>query len=363
MTKKSDSIISKFIPQLGLDLAKYSGDQLISKVGQDVIKNVVFSILCGGNIRSLTEGLTQRRISLSNAAMLITYLNASKNIKNFSRQLHSLISSELKSAKLSSEQKIFLQWLIGLTGKSIQNVLRSDEDQLEIYLKGLETSIQNSIEQSEREFGKLSGSVSVDNQECFIDWTTFLQLFTAIGAQTLAIRGSEKSMYGKLFEKLILGSLLTILGFELIDPKESMKSRKVFWLSQREHKRESDATLLLKPGIGVRFDIGFIGPGNTEISLDKVSRFEREWEFNKKLHYMTTIIIVDRIGDESRIVEAARKIDGNIVQMSMTYWVKDICQILKNTIGLEHKILKMSDEDGLEYISKTIQEIDLNKFM
>ena len=83
--KKSSESIAQYIPELGLSLAKYSGEQLIERVGQDIIKNVVSSILCGGNVRSLTEGLTQRRISLSNASMLIAYLNASKNIKNFSK--------------------------------------------------------------------------------------------------------------------------------------------------------------------------------------------------------------------------------------------------------------------------------------
>lgn len=355
--------ISKYIPELGLSLAKYSGEQLIDRVGQDIIKNVVTSILCGGNVRSLTEGLTQRRISLSNAAMLIAYLNASKNIRNLQQRLPSLVSNELKVSKLNHEQKIFLQWLVGLTGKSIQNVLRGDQNQFKAYLQDLENSLKNSIKQSQKEFGDLSGSITIDNENYLINWPTILQLFTAVGAQTLAIRGSEKSMYGKLFEKLILGSLLTILGFEHIDPQETTKSTNVFWLSQRESKRESDATLLSKPGTGVRFDIGFIGPGNTEISLDKVSRFEREWEFGRKLHYMTTIIIVDRIGEGSRIKQLAKRIDGNIIQMSMTYWVKEVCQILKETINFKHKLLKLSNEESLDFINSAMQRIDLNDFV
>ena len=102
-------------------------------------------------------------------------------------------------------------------------------------------------------------------------------------------------------KNLYLVHLLTILGFELIDPKKSTKSNKVFWLSQRETKEKVMQHLLFKPGIGVRFDIGFIGPGNTEISFDKVSRFEREMDFGRKLHFMSTIVLVDRIGEGSRI--------------------------------------------------------------
>jgi len=170
-------------------------------------------------------------------------------------------------------------------------------------------------------------------------------------------------MYGKLFEKLVLGSLLTILGFEKIHHEETSKTNKVFWLAARGKKRESDATLLYKPGVGARFDIGFIGPGNTEISLDKVSRFEREMEHGRQKHYMSTIIIVDRIGDRSRIVEMAKSIDGDIVQMSMTYWVKDICEILGNRINFRHKILQLSGAQTLKYVECKMQDIDLKEFI
>jgi hypothetical protein len=358
--KQSPESVSKYIPKLGLSLAKYSGEQLIDRVGQDIIKNVVASILCGGNVRALTEGLTQRRISLSNASLLIAYLKASKNIKDFQPRLYELVSKELQLSKLNPEEKIFLQWLIG---KSIQNVLRSDSDQLKGYLTALEASLKNAVKQSKEEFGELNGTISISKENYLINWPTVLQLLTAIGAQTLAIRGSEKSMYGKLFEKLILGSVLTILGFEMIDPDKSKKSDKVFWLSQRESKRESDATLLFQAGKGVRFDIGFIGPGNTEISLDKVSRFEREMEHGRKLHFMSTVILVDRIGEGSRITELAKMINGSIVQMSMTYWVKEICQILNKDLGFTHKLLKLSNQDSLDFVSKEIKKLDLNQFV
>lgn len=95
----------QYIPELGLSLAKYSGEQLIDRVGEDILKNVVSSILCGRNVRALTEGLTQRRISLSNAAMLIAYLKASKNIKDFQNRLPQLVSNELKVSKLKSRTK------------------------------------------------------------------------------------------------------------------------------------------------------------------------------------------------------------------------------------------------------------------
>ena len=120
-------------------------------------------------------------------------------------------------------------------------------------------------------------------------WSLLLRMFVAVGAQTLSIRGSEKFMYGKLFEKFILGSLLTILDFN--HTVAGTSGVMIFWLSDAADKRESDATALLRPGTGVRFDIGFIGKGNPEISLDKVSRFGAVMETGEVKHEMSTIIL------------------------------------------------------------------------
>src|SRR5690606_7836722 len=131
------------------------------------------------------------------------------------------------------------------------------------------------------------------------------------GSETLTIRGSEKSLYGKFCEKVVLGALLHILGFEHVAVGDVTKAEHVFWLSSNSDRgRESDATILYKLGQGIRIDIGFIGRGNTEISLDKVSRYRRKVEVGDDVWYMGTIIIVDRIGPRSRIVELAREIDG-----------------------------------------------------
>ncbi|MGE3800643.1 MAG: CfrBI family restriction endonuclease [Candidatus Kapaibacterium sp.] len=356
-------MISDQIPSIGLQLASYSGKDLIERVGEKIIRDVVTSILCGGNVRALTEGLTQRRLFLSNASLLITYLNSVENVPGFALSKVNTVAEELLQSSLAPEQKVFLQWLIGLTGKSIQNVLRSDQAHLETYLNDLDQAIKNASVQSQQEFGDISATIVLDQRQFVLQWPELLQLFLALGTQTLAVRGSEKSMYGKFFEKLILGSLLTILGFRQIDPQESNTSEKVFWLSQRGSKRESDATVLLKPGTGVRFDVGFIGPGNTEVSLDKVSRFEREMDHGRQLHFMSTIIIVDRIGEGSRITELAKQINGNIVQMSMTFWVREICEILHESIGYKHPILNMEQNATLAFITKKMATIRLADFI
>jgi hypothetical protein len=354
--------VSEFVPKLGADLSSYGGRQLLARIGEEAIREVVTSVLCGENLRSLTEGLTRRRLMLSNAAMLSTFLSASSAIPDFVRQSPTLIAEELTGGRLSKEKKLFLTWLVGLTEKGIQNILRgNDDDELKAYLSELNASLVESVKGAESVFGELSGSVSFQNQAVKLNWENVLYLFVAVGAQTLAIRGSEKSIYGKFFEKLVLGSLLTLLGFEKISPADTAKSERVFWMSQRENKRESDATLLLKRGVGIRFDIGFIGSGNSEISLDKVSRFEREMAHGRNLNYMNTVVIVDRIGAKSRIKELAKAIDGDIVQMSMSYWVKEVAGLLAKN-GFKHPILGMTNEQSLEFVRSSMKNVDLKSF-
>lgn len=351
------------IPAKGKELVKYKGADLIDKLGHDIIMDVVRSILSGGNVRAMTEKLTQRRISMSNSSMLMTFIETSYSGVDLD-DLYNIIYDELLSKKkLSVAEKNFVLWIIGLTGKSVQNVLRGNRSDIGKYIQGLNESLLANEKTAVEDFGQLTGSFEIDGKRLPISWKTFLQLSLAIGTQTLAIRGAEKSMYGKFFEKLILGCLLSILGFKFIKNSDTSVSEMVFWLSQRGAKRESDATLLLKPGKGVRFDIGFIGVGNTEISLDKVSRFEREMERGGETHFMKTIILVDRIGQGSRIVEMAKAIDGSIVQMSMNYWVYEVAEILQSSIGYTADILNGSKPESIQFVSARLNSVNLKNFI
>jgi hypothetical protein len=165
-----------------------------------------------------------------------------------------------------------------------------------------------------------------------------------------------------LFEKLVLGSLLHILGFRHVIPPPDQYQR-VFWLSSRGERRESDATLLYQAGKGVRFDIGFIGRGNPEISLDKVTRFEREISLGRSTYYMATIILVDRIGANSRIERMAEQVQGTIVQMSAGYWPKQVAQVLSDVLGYKHELIRMDDNQVEAYLNKAMQVIPLEEFI
>lgn len=349
------------IPESGLQLVNYSGNELINRLGKDIISNVVLSVLCGDNIRNLTEGLTQRRILLMNASLLITYLKALSSFENLSSSLTEVVTNDLKG-HLSANQRKYLYWFIGLTGKSVQNVIRERES-FTSYLESLDRNLSVISHDIEKQYGKLKLKATNKGINYLLQWPDLLRCMLALGAQTLTIRGSEKSMYGKLFEKFILGSVLSMLGFEHIARTDTRNSR-VFWLSERLDKRESDATALLRPGAGIRFDIGFIGVGNTEISLDKVSRFERVMEKDGIRNQTITIILVDKIGNGSRIESMARNIGGHIIQMSGTYWVHSLAKTIKEEFAFyDHPLLRMTKEQSIDYIRTYMSKIDVSQFI
>lgn len=78
---------------------------------------------------------------------------------------------------------------------------------------------------------------------------------------------------------------------------------------------------------------------------------------------MSTIILVDRIGDGSRMVEMAKEINGTIIQMSMTYWVKEVARVLSVKLGFKHPILKMNPDQSLELIEREMMTVDLRTFI
>lgn len=353
--------LSSLIPKESLVLVNYSGKELIDRLGKDIISNVVLSVLCGDNIRNLTEGLTQRRILLMNASLIMTYLKALSSYENLAENLTTIVASEVKG-RLSPEVKRYLLWFIGLTGKSVQNVIR-EQSQFETYIKNLDKNLKEIGKDISNQYGELEVSAYNDGIKYLLKWPDLLRCMMAIGAQTLTIRGSEKSIYGKLFEKFVLGSALTVLGFDYINRTDKRNSN-VFWLSERLDKRESDATALLKPGSGIRFDIGFIGAGNTEVSLDKVSRFEREMERNGYTSRNITIILIDKIGDGSRIESMAKAIGGYIIQMSGTYWVHELAQTIKKAFPFyKNPLLTMTKEESLKYLKKVMPSINLSQFL
>jgi hypothetical protein len=340
------------------------GRALIQKIGMETVRGVILDVLSGRNLRDSTEMLTRRRLAALNAATLAMMLRGMAIQADFAERLPEIAERILRQKRLSRSERWMAQWVLGLTDKASQNVLRDDAELLSEYRQRYEAIYQETIAQSTTEYGPLTAKVSINDKfVADLSWTFMLYLLGTVGAQTLSIRGSEKSLYGKLFEPLVLGSLLAILGFQFTGTGGAVNFQREFWLSSRELRRESDATALWEAGKGARFDIGFIGRGNTEISLDKVTRFEREIDLGRSTWYMATIIIVDRIGKGSRIKELARRVDGDIVQMSLAYWPQEVAHILHQRMGFDHPLVNMPRADIHPYLAEMMKTVPLEAFL
>lgn len=345
-------------------LTSPTGQDFIREVGIEVVRSVVLDILTGRNLRDSTEVITRKRIGALNLALVDLFVNGSQT-EGFIANLPFLAAEVLKTHRTPKSERLLAQWALGLTSKGVQNILRDKAGIVDEYRDKYVQACKDVILAHELHHGALSGVLKLEspNQAIPLDWLSLTYLLSMVGAQTLTTRGSQKSAYGKLFEKLILGSLLSVFGFSLVPPANPDPYREVFWLSSREGKRESDATLLYDLGKAVRFDIGFIGRGNSEISLDKVSRYRRVEELGGKEWYVSTVIIVDRIGKRSQLPQAAQAVDGRIVQMSASYWPQEVAGILHETLGFEHELVNMKAADVDDYLAEALKRVSLEAFL
>jgi len=356
--------LSELLAPEALKLLSASGVDFIKQIGLEVIRGVVLDILTGKNLRDSTEILTRRRLASLNLATVNLFLKGSSISSDFINDLPKIASKRLLSKNLSKSERWICQWTLGLTDKAFQNVLRDNPDSISEYRDQYIEACRDVISNHQKQYGELTGVLKLNSGTMAeINWLFLTYLLNTIGAQTLAIRGSEKSAYGKLFEKLTLGSLLHILGFQYVSSKNPEKLNRVFWLSSRGERRESDATLLYEAGKGVRFDIGFIGRGNPEITLDKVTRFEREILLGRSHWYLATIIIVDRIGENSRIEKLAQKLDATIIQMSGGYWPQHVASALNQITGFKHALINMKSSLIEKYLEQKLIDVPLENFI
>lgn len=364
----SQPIISRLFPEGSRVLLTGSGKEFIERIGVDAARRVILSVMMGENIRSQTEPLTQQRIAQVSGAMIALFARGALQIDEFTARLSDLAVQQIRSSKRSDNASIWpAQWLIGLTGKSVQNVLRSNPEHIAAYVAAFEEALEKAAEKIQQDIGGIQMTLGFQEDQAGrrveLGWKDIIRLTTAIGSETLTIRGSDKSIYGKLFERLILGSLLSILGFQRVNPATNTRSEKVFWLSDSSDLRESDATLIIQPGKVVRFDIGFIGSGNSEISKDKLSRYAREMEMGGESHTSLTFIVVDRLPATSKTKEAARRIGAEIVQMSMQYWPREVARLLGIRFGFRHELQEMADGEIRAYLARELEAIAVQDFL
>lgn len=363
-------LIDDLYPEKGKLVLSANGKEFVERLGVETARRVILGVLCGENIRTQTEPLTRRRIAIATGAMVYLFAKGWAEINDFTQNLSSLALEQMDNTSQSRKDTFWpAQWLLGLTTKGIQNVLRSNPELRENYIRDFETAVEEAAMRCQQDFGDISMNLGYIADGEFkgnikpLTWRDITRLTTAIGAATLTIRGSEKSTYGKLFERLILGSVLTILGFQHVENVQSRKMEKVFWLSDSSDVRECDATIRLRPGKLARFDIGFIGRDNPEIMKDKLTRFGSEIERNGRASFSQTFIIVDRMPKTTKTTEAAERSGSEIIQMSMQFWALDLAKKLKTRLGYEAEILTVPENQIRSYMEQKLKSVPILDFL
>lgn len=141
-------------------------------------------------------------------------------------------------------------------------------------------------------------------------------LMLLCGAATLTIRGSDKSKVGKQVERVLVKSMLSILGFTLNEN---------FWLNiQRDAEvgRETDAEVQTRRG-RIRIEVGLISAGNQEVIEDKIARVGQNG-----------VIIFDKIGEKSNIRPTAALANVNLIQIRNNNPIVELHRVLNPLVAI-----------------------------
>lgn len=349
--------------EIGKNNITATSSDFIKLIGEQGIKDIILSVLLGGNVRDVTEFITQKRLVVSYASLLELAMNIPELKENGIDSYCNNICSELINTH-NKGAKLLNLWLLGQTLKGLDNIVRGEEN-IKIYKEAYIKSLKEVIDELKNTFGELSGSLTLNGKEINLNWDFLILLFIALGSQTLSIRGSAKSMNGKLFEKLVLGTLFTLLGFTYYQTPPSVldKRDRIFWLSNMdENERETDATLVYN-SMAISIDIGFIGKGNPEITLDKVSRYNKYKQIAGFNHTMSTIIIVDTVGDNSDLFNKAKRIEGKVLQMRHNDWIIQLANIICDEFKIKHYLQNTKIEDLKSVLKEKMSDIDISPFV
>lgn len=151
---------------LGKNTKTTTREDFSKSIGEEGTKDIIKSVLLGGNVRDTTEFITQRRLLNSYASMIELFTetfqdNESENIDKYMN----LVTQELSDAK--GDSKIFYLWLLGLTKKGFDNIAR---EQLAQYSSSFMASTKEAIEDFENEFGSLTGELEVNGKKIKLSW-------------------------------------------------------------------------------------------------------------------------------------------------------------------------------------------------
>jgi len=157
--------MDSYFPDEAKKVFSSSGREMIKEIGLDIIRGVVLDVLCGKNLRDSTELLTRKRILTINAATLVMMLEGSAKEKDFVRNMPEMAYRKLKEKKLEKRERWLMQWILGLTDKAFQNVLRDDKKGLEDYKNNYLEITSKAIEEFQSDYGVLSGNIGLNSKD------------------------------------------------------------------------------------------------------------------------------------------------------------------------------------------------------
>jgi len=122
-------IIDDLFPEKGKLVLTANGKEFVERLGVETARQVILAVLRGENIRTQTEPLTRRRVAIATGAMVYLFAKGWAEVDDFTENLSALALEQMDNTSQSKKDTFWpAQWLIGLTGKSIQNVLRSNSE-------------------------------------------------------------------------------------------------------------------------------------------------------------------------------------------------------------------------------------------
>lgn len=277
------------------------------------IRQAVLHLMTGGNYRDITEHVVREKLHIYHSWLLqIVHRARQKFGKSWSRELLARLSGAKNKDKILTDMWV---WLLGLTHKTTQNLALSKKDahEVETFINHM-LSLCDEVSKSRR---WPDGTITIDlrnssaNSVEKLDLVESLWFLQMIGAASLTVRGSNKAVYGKRLERAFLRAGLELLGLKLDEN---------YWLNigrDEEVDREADGEVETKRG-RARIDIGLIGEGNQEVPEDKLNRVGRNG-----------IVIVDRLGRQSAVLNTAQRLGVKVVQIRHNFPMSEIYEHLR----------------------------------
>lgn len=263
----------------------------------DALRKLTYHLLMGRNYRLLTEPNTKGQ--LLTTFLWLEEVQKEAKAKFGSNWVKGLFDDVYALKRKPKELQNLLYWVMGLTNKTASNLGLHKEDYPEI--------LDETINYFDSLIAKIKKKSSKDSA-----W-----LLLMAGSATLNIRGSQKSIIGKNFERIFIKGLLNLLGF---------KEDENFWMNvgrDLEVEREADAEVESKRG-RIRIEVGLIAASNQEVIEDKIGRVGRNG-----------IILFDKLGTKTRVYQTAENSGVKLVQIRNSNPLVDVYRHLKPLVKFD----------------------------